>query len=109
MIKFNPLPGNVVATLDNTLYDDYLCLVASNKQQIYVGRSQTSTVKLGKWSTPKRVRIRPKYSALSLSRDRRMKMDQSINQLELLELSKLRLHSSLEKQKKCYVSILKNN
>ena len=35
---------------------------------------KTSTGKLGKWSTPKRVRIRPKYSAPSLSRDRRIKM-----------------------------------
>jgi len=26
--------GHVVAFLDKTLYDDYLCLVASNKQQI---------------------------------------------------------------------------
>ena len=41
---------------------------------------KTSTGKLGKWSTPKRVRIRPKYSAPSLSRDRRIKMHQSINQ-----------------------------
>ena len=31
---FNPHPGHVVASLDKTLYDDYLCLVASNKQQI---------------------------------------------------------------------------
>ena len=41
---------------------------------------KTSTGKLGKWSTPKRVRIRPKHSAPSLSRDRRIKMHQSINQ-----------------------------
>ena len=40
---------------------------------------KTSTGKLRKWSTPKRVRIRPKYSASSLSRDRRIKMHQSIN------------------------------
>jgi len=26
--------GHVVAPLDKALYDDYLCLVASNKQQI---------------------------------------------------------------------------
>jgi len=26
--------GFVVASLDKTLYDDYVCLVASNKQQI---------------------------------------------------------------------------
>ena len=38
--EFNPHPGHVVASLDKTLYDDYLCLVASNKLQIYVGRSQ---------------------------------------------------------------------
>ena len=31
---FNPHPGHVVASLDKTLYDDYLCLVASNKYQI---------------------------------------------------------------------------
>ena len=41
---------------------------------------KTSTGNLGKWSTPKRVRICPKYSAPSLSRDRRIKMHQSINQ-----------------------------
>ena len=41
---------------------------------------KTSTGKLGKWSTPKRVRIRPKYSVPSLSRDKRIKMHQSINQ-----------------------------
>ena len=32
--EFNPHPGHVVASLDKMLYDDYLCLVASNKQQI---------------------------------------------------------------------------
>ena len=31
---FNPYPGYVVASLDKLLYDNYLCLVASNKQQI---------------------------------------------------------------------------
>ena len=31
---FNPHLSHVVASLDNTLYDGYLCLVASNKQQI---------------------------------------------------------------------------
>ena len=57
---FNPHSGHVVASLDGVLYDDYLCLVASSKQQIYMERSQMSTGKLGKWSTPKWVRIRPK-------------------------------------------------
>jgi len=28
------LVSHVVASLDKTLYDDYLCLVASNKQEI---------------------------------------------------------------------------
>ena len=31
---FNPHPGHVVASLDKTLNDNYLSLVASNKQQI---------------------------------------------------------------------------
>ena len=31
---FNPHPSHTVGSLDKTLYDDYLCLVASNKQQI---------------------------------------------------------------------------
>ena len=44
---------------------------------------KTSTGKLGKWSTPKRVRICPKYSARSLSRDRRIKMHQSINHFQI--------------------------
>ena len=48
---------------------------------------KTPTGKLGKWSTPKRVRIRPKHSAPSLSRDRRIKMHQSIiNQSSLIAL-----------------------
>ena len=41
---------------------------------------KTSTGKLGKWSTPTRVRICPKHSAPLLSRDRRIKIHQSINQ-----------------------------
>ena len=45
---------------------------------------KTSTGNLGKWSTPKRVRIRPRHSAPSLSRDKRIKMHQSINQLPVL-------------------------
>ena len=32
--KFNPYPGHVVASLDKAFYDDYLCMVASNMQQI---------------------------------------------------------------------------
>ena len=44
--EFNPNPGHVVASLDNTLYDNYFCLVASNKQQIYVGRSQPESLEI---------------------------------------------------------------
>ena len=31
---FNSHPGHVAASLDKKLYDNYLCLVASKKQQI---------------------------------------------------------------------------
>ena len=65
-------PDNLL--LDKTLNDNYLCLVASNKQQICVGKSKTPT---GKWSTTKRVRIRSNHSAPSLFCDRRMKIHQS--------------------------------
>ena len=37
---FNPHSGHVVASLGKLLYDDYLCLVASNKQQIQWTRIQ---------------------------------------------------------------------
>ena len=35
---------HVVAFLDKTLYDNYLCLVASNKQRIYAERSQSESL-----------------------------------------------------------------
>ena len=43
---FNLHPGHNVVSLDKTVYDDYLCLVVSNNQQIYVGRSQMLTGRL---------------------------------------------------------------
>ena len=53
------IPGHVVASLNKT-FRDIVCLMASIKQQIYVG-SQTSTRKLEIWSIPKWVKtIRPK-------------------------------------------------
>ena len=54
---FNPYPGHVVASLDKAFYDDYLCIVALNKQKIR--KKFTGTLE-----TPKQVRIRPsaKYS-----------------------------------------------
>jgi len=58
---------HVVATLDKALYDDYLCLVASNhcfeQAANLVAKSQRNNWKTCKWTTSKRVRIRPKYSA----------------------------------------------
>ena len=64
----------IVALLDKMLYIDYLCLVASNKQQIYMVMSQTSNRNLGKRSTPKWVQIRPKIAPPTLSWGRKMKM-----------------------------------
>ena len=55
--RFNVHSGHVVESLDKTLYDDNLCLVVSNTQQIYVSKSQTSIGKLGLQSTPERVKI----------------------------------------------------
>ena len=43
-VGFNPHPGCVVAFLAETLYNDYLCLAAPNKLQIYKERSLTSTI-----------------------------------------------------------------
>jgi len=54
---------HVVAFLDKALYDDYLCLVASNKAVNSVVRSQRNSRKTRKWTTPKQERIRAKYSA----------------------------------------------
>ena len=47
MICVQPARGHVVASLDKALYDDHLCLVASNKQQIYVERSQPENLENG--------------------------------------------------------------
>ena len=44
---FNPHSGHVVASLDTTLYDDYLCLVVSNKQQISAWWFRTSSKFIG--------------------------------------------------------------
>ena len=56
---FNPHPGHVVASLDKTLYDDYLCLVASNKQQISGQEFEEIHWKIGSSETPKQLRIPP--------------------------------------------------
>jgi len=49
--------------LDKALYDDYLSLVASIKQQINWKEVKESNWKTWKSATPKGVRIRPKYNA----------------------------------------------
>jgi len=61
VVKLSPSSRRVVASLDKVLYDNYLCLVASNKQLI--NWELINCEKLGKSATPKQVRIRPKYSA----------------------------------------------
>ena len=43
MIWVQPHPGHVVVSLDKTLHDDYLCLVASNKLQIQWTRIQRNS------------------------------------------------------------------
>jgi len=59
--RFNSHPyRHVAASLDKARW---LCLVASNKQHNSVVRSQRNNRKTRKWTTAKRVRIRPKYSA----------------------------------------------
>ena len=60
---FSSHPSLVVASLDKILHDNYLCLVESNKQQIKEVRSKTPTKNSGTKATPKRVCIRPMYSA----------------------------------------------
>jgi len=42
-----------------------------------VVRRQRNNRKTRKWTTPKRMRIRPKYSATSLSRDKKIKIEQT--------------------------------
>ena len=43
------------------LYDNYLCLVESNKQQMKEVRSKTQTENSAAKATPAAVRIRPMY------------------------------------------------
>ena len=66
---FNPHPGHIVASLDKTLYDGYLCLVALNKPH---GKKSKVNRKTWKLLTPKRVRIRPKDSARGGVEDTRL-------------------------------------
>ena len=58
-LGFNPNPDHAVAFLDKTLFDDYLCLVALNKQQIQWTRIQKIHNNIGSLETLKQVRIPP--------------------------------------------------
>ena len=49
-----------MASLDKTVCDDYFYLVALNKHQIYVAKSEMSIEQLEKRPASKRVRIRSK-------------------------------------------------
>ena len=73
---FNQNPSRVVASLDKALYGSYLCLAASSKQQIYVGRSQleSSIAVRSKAGVDDSSKIK---APSSLPRKLRINMDQS--------------------------------
>ena len=56
---FNSHPSHVVASLDTTLYDDYLCLVASNKHQFQWTKFEEIQRNIELSESPKQVRIPP--------------------------------------------------
>ena len=62
MTSVQPTPY-VVASLDKTLYDDYLCLVASNKQQMHWKKTQKNPLEYfgnaAMQETPEQVQISP--------------------------------------------------
>ena len=49
---FNPHPGHVVASLDKTLYDDYLCLVASKSSKFSGQEFKETHRNIGSSETP---------------------------------------------------------
>ena len=65
MISVEPEPGHVVAFLDKTLYNHYLCLAAIGSfKQAGNRREKKSNINIGKLgirSIPKRARICRKY------------------------------------------------
>ena len=58
------------------LYDNYLCLVESNKQEIEEVRSKAQLKNSKTRATPKPVWIRPMHRASVVTRDRRIKNDE---------------------------------
>jgi len=63
--------------LDKTLYDDYLCLLASNKQQIQWSEVKETTGKLGNGQPLSGCGFIQNIAPPSLFRDRRIKMKQT--------------------------------
>ena len=61
MICVKPAPGDIVASLNKALYENYLCLVALDKQQIYVEEVKSHPEKN---NCKKQVLIRPKDSSV---------------------------------------------
>jgi len=79
--------GQVVAPLDKTLYDDCLCLMASNKQQIkWYKEVKKATGKLGNGQLLSGCGFVQNTAPQSLSRERRIKMKQT-NKGSLVEAS----------------------
>ena len=70
-------------SLDKKLDDDYLCWLESGKQQIKRSHKKIQPENLETNATPKRVWIR--IAPPPLSRDRRIKMQKSINQSKNLQ------------------------
>ena len=56
---FNPFPGHVDVSLDKTLYDDYFCLVASNKHKFSKQEFKEIHRNIGSPEIPKQVQICP--------------------------------------------------
>jgi len=86
IIGLTPTLGvHVVESLDKELYNDYLCLVASNKQQ-----KKETTIKLGNGQLLSGCGFVQNISPPSLSRDRRIKMEQTNNKLTKLNILRAR-------------------
>jgi len=81
----------VVVSLDKTLYDDYLCLVASNKQQINWKEIKETTGKLRNEQLLSESGFVQNITPQSLSRDRRIKMEQKTNKQSVTDGSNFSL------------------
>ena len=82
--RLNSQPGLVVASLDKMLHDDYLCLVESGKQQIKEIRRKFNRKTWRQRQLLSKSGFVLHIAPPPLSRDRRIKMKKSINQLKYL-------------------------